>query len=238
MPSQPIIASQPATVVNLPTIDFTRAVYASAAHLQTQWPPDNGAEVAFAGRSNVGKSSAINAITNQLRLARTSKTPGRTRQIVFFDLDAEHRLVDLPGYGYAKVPHNLRQHWQRFMFDYLTQRACLKALIIPMDIRRPLTELDMTMLRCCWEAGLPAHILLTKADKYKRGKAGNTLQQVRARLAGEPDITFQLFSAVTRQGVDEAAAVIAAWLLGQSIQPNRILLTPSEYPETTHADNL
>ena len=197
------------------TIDFTRAAYALAAHQQNQWPPDAGAEVAFAGRSNVGKSSAINAVTNQQRLARTSKTPGRTRQIVFFDLDAERRLVDLPGYGYAKVPQNLRRHWERFMADYLTGRACLKALVVPMDIRRPLTDLDQTMLRCCWEVGLPAHILLTKADKYKRGRASNALQQVRERLKGEPDTTVQLFSAVDKQGVEQTRKVIVGWLLGQ-----------------------
>lgn len=196
------------------TIDFTRTAYVLAAHHQNQWPPDDGAEVAFAGRSNVGKSSAINAITNQQRLARISKTPGRTRQIVFFDLDAERRLVDLPGYGYAKVPQNLRRHWERFMADYLTQRACLKALVVPMDIRRPLTDLDQTMLRCCREVGLPAHILLTKADKYKRGRASSTLERVRDRLKGEPETSVQLFSAVNKQGVEEAGKVIAGWLLG------------------------
>ncbi len=199
------------------SIDFTRAAYALAAHRQDQWPPDAGAEVAFAGRSNVGKSSAINAITNQQRLARTSKTPGRTRQIVFFDLDAERRLVDLPGYGYAKVPHHLRQHWERLLTDYLTRRACLKALVVPMDIRHPLTDLDRTMLRCCWEISLPAHILLTKADKYKRGRAANALQQVRNHLKDQPETTVQLFSAVNRQGVEEAGEVIAERLLGQVI---------------------
>lgn len=200
------------------TIDLTRITYALAAHHQNQWPPDAGAEVAFAGRSNVGKSSAINAITRRQRLARVSKTPGRTRQIVFFDLDAERRLVDLPGYGYAKVPHHLRQHWERFMADYLTRRACLKALVVPMDIRHPLTDLDQTMLRCCWEVGLPAHILLTKADKYKRGRAANALRQVRERLTDQPEATVQLFSAVSRQGVEQAGEVIAGWLLGESVR--------------------
>ncbi len=202
------------------TIDFTRAVYAIAAQYRHQWPPDVGAEVAFAGRSNVGKSSAINAIARRNRLARASKTPGRTRQIVFFDLDAGHRLVDLPGYGYAKVPRDLQRHWRHFTADYLTRRACLKALVVPMDIRRPLTDLDRTMLQCCREVGLPAHILLTKADKLPRGQAASALARVRAALAEEPavpvpvPVTVQLFSAVKKQGVEEAAEVISGWLLG------------------------
>ena len=196
------------------TIDFTRAVYVLATHYQKQWPEDVGAEVAFAGRSNVGKSSAINAITNQNRLARTSKTPGRTQQIVFFDLDADLRLVDLPGYGYAKAPENLRRHWEQFVTDYLTQRTCLKALVVPMDIRRPLTPLDQTMLQCCWEIGLPVHILLTKADKFKRGKASGVLQSVRKEIKGQPETTVQLFSASKKQGVKEAREVVSEFLLG------------------------
>ena len=199
---------------HLPVIDFNRAAYALAAHQQSQWPPDTGAEVAFAGRSNVGKSSAINAITRRQRLARISKTPGRTRQIVFFDLDAERRLVDLPGYGYAKVSRELQRHWEQFLADYLTRRACLKALVIPMDIRRPLTDLDQTMLRCRREASLPAHILLTKADKYKRGRAGEVLRRVREELKSEPETTVQLFSAVRKQGVEEASEAITGFLLG------------------------
>lgn len=157
-------------------IDFSRAQYSLAAHHPGQWPEDIGAEVAFAGRSNVGKSSAINAITRQNRLAKTSKTPGRTRQIVFFDLDIAHRLVDLPGYGYARAPQSLRRHWQDFITEYLFNRECLRALVVPMDIRRPLTDLDVTMLEYCWKQQLPAHILLTKADKFKRGKAASIFQ--------------------------------------------------------------
>ena len=175
-----------------------------AAHYSHQWPPDNGAEVAFAGRSNVGKSSAINAITNQNRLAKTSKTPGRTQQIIFFELDESLRLVDLPGYGYAKAPRNLRQHWQDFIAEYLAARQCLRALVIPMDIRRPLTELDITMLEYCWQIGLAVHVLLTKADKFKRGKALNILQTVSKDLHSQPQTTVQLFSAPNKQGVDEA----------------------------------
>lgn len=194
------------------TIDFTKARYVLAAHYPNQWPTDIGAEVAFAGRSNVGKSSAINAITNQNRLAKTSKTPGRTRQIVFFELTDSLRLVDLPGYGYAKAPGNLRQHWQKFISDYLSVRQCLRALIMPMDIRRPLTELDIIMLEYCWQIGLAVHVLLTKADKFKRAKALNILHTVSKDLKTQPQTTVQLFSATNKQGVDEARKHLARYL--------------------------
>ncbi len=183
-----------------------------AAHYSHQWPEDIGAEVAFAGRSNVGKSSAINAITNQNRLAKTSKTPGRTQQIVFFEIDPTLRLVDLPGYGYAKAPENLRRHWQEFITEYLVTRQCLRALVIPMDIRRPLTDLDITMLQCCWENDLPVHVLLTKADKFKRGKALNILQAVSKDLISQPQTTVQLFSVPGKQGVDEARKQLTEYL--------------------------
>ena len=190
-------------------INFTQARYASSAHYPSQWPPDVGVEVAFAGRSNVGKSSAINAITQQNRLAITSKTPGRTRQINFFNLDAAHRLVDLPGYGFASAPQSMRRHWQQFATTYLTERNCLRALVLPMDIRRPLGSLDAAMLECCWQNGLAVHVLLTKADKFKRGKASNVLHAVREQLQGRPQTTVQLFSALKKQGVDEARQQLA-----------------------------
>ena len=187
-------------------IDFTQAEYALAAHYPRQWPPDRGVEIAFAGRSNVGKSSALNAITNQNRLAKTSKTPGRTQQIVFFDVGETIRLVDLPGYGYAKAPKELRRHWEAFITAYLYHRQCLKALIIPMDIRRPLTDLDMSMLECCQQIQLTAHILLTKADKVKHGKAVSTLHAVVRQLKVCPGnaVTVQLFSASKKRGIEEA----------------------------------
>ena len=197
---------------NSTNIDFSAASYLVAAHYPNQWPEDQGAEVAFAGRSNVGKSSAINAITNRRGLAKTSKTPGRTQQIVFFELDETRRFVDLPGYGFAKAPEKLRAHWETFITDYLVNRECLRALIIPMDIRRPLTELDQTMLELCWQTGLAAHVLLTKADKFKRGKAMNILQSVRKQLVDQPLTSVQLFSASSRQGVDEARSVITGFL--------------------------
>ena len=203
------------------SIDFTKARYSLAAHYPHQWPEANASEVAFAGRSNVGKSSAINAITNQNRLAKTSKTPGRTQQIVFFDVEDDIRLVDLPGYGYAKAPESLRQHWKSFISDYLFNRACLKALVIPMDIRRPLTELDLTMLECCWESDLSVHVLLTKADKFKRGKSASILQSVKKELDSAPKTTVQLFSALKKQGVDVARSRLnELYSLESSRQPN------------------
>jgi GTP-binding protein len=200
----------------LTTIDFTRASYSLAAHYSHQWPEDTGAEVAFAGRSNVGKSSAINAITNQNRLAKTSKTPGRTQQIVFFEIEPGVRLVDLPGYGFAKAPEKLRLHWQQFIAEYLVSRQSLRGLVIPMDIRRPLTELDITMLECCWENGLPAHVLLTKADKFKRGKALNILKAVSKHLIDQPLTTVQLFSVPGRQGVEEARSHLSDLLTDEA----------------------
>ncbi|MEM7195187.1 MAG: ribosome biogenesis GTP-binding protein YihA/YsxC [Pseudomonadota bacterium] len=194
-------------------IDFTKATYRCSAHYPDQWPPDEGVEVAFAGRSNVGKSSAINAITRQNRLAKTSKTPGRTQQINFFDLSDTHRLVDLPGYGFAKAPEQMRAHWQEFITAYLNERQSLRGLIVPMDIRRPLTELDLVMLECCWQSGLFVHVLLTKADKFKRGKSANTLHGVKKQLNDKPSTSVQLFSALKKQGVDEARDRLSELLL-------------------------
>jgi len=184
----------------------------SAAHL-SQAPADSGFEVAFAGRSNSGKSSAINALCDQSALCRTSKTPGRTQLLNFFRIDDERRLVDLPGYGYAKVPELVQQQWQGFMIDYLTHRTCLRGLILLMDIRHPLTDYDLNMLDWSAVRGLPIHILLTKADKFNRGPAMAQLYNVRERLhrpAGE--VSVQLFSALKRQGIDQAHAVLDDWL--------------------------
>ena len=169
-------------------------------------PPDEGLEVAFAGRSNAGKSSALNAICQQRALARTSKTPGRTQQIVFFNLDEGRNLVDLPGYGYAKVPEKLKRQWYELVEGYLAERRALQGLILVMDVRHPLTDFDQQMLEWAAHAGMPVHILLTKADKLKRGAANNTLLKVRrdlyraARLRdpeGTPDI--ELETRATRQ---------------------------------------
>jgi GTP-binding protein len=184
----------------------------SAARLE-QAPPDRGHEVAFAGRSNAGKSSAINALCGQHGLARTSKTPGRTQLLNFFALDAERRLVDLPGYGYAKVSVNIKRNWQGSLADYLERRQSLRGLILLMDLRHPLKDYDRQLLDWAAGIGLPVHVLLTKADKLKRGPAGNVLQAVRRELAGYGDrVSVQLFSALKRSGLEEAYAVLDAWL--------------------------
>ncbi len=176
-------------------------------------PADTGAEAAFAGRSNAGKSSALNRITGQRGLARTSKTPGRTQQINFFDLGAGRRLVDLPGYGYAKVPQLLKARWQRSLGEYLQIRESLRGLVLLMDCRHPLTEYDQQMLAWCQQAGLPVHVLLTKADKLKRGPAANALLALRKQLpALHPGASAQLFSALKNSGVDEVRAVLTQWL--------------------------
>jgi len=181
-------------------------------------PADSGTEVAFAGRSNAGKSSALNAITQRKALARTSKTPGRTQHLVFFALDAHTRLVDLPGYGYAKVPERIKQQWGQAMADYLHSRESLQGLVLLMDIRHPLTDFDQQMLDWCQHAGMPVHILLTKADKLKRGAAQNTLLKVKKRLEGYPAVSVQLFSALKKQGVEEAQSVLMQWLAMTEMQ--------------------
>lgn len=179
----------------------------------SQAPVETGAEVAFAGRSNAGKSSAINTITGQKALARTSKTPGRTQLLVFFELDPDHYLVDLPGYGYARVSEQIKLQWQQHMGEYLQQRQALQGLILVMDIRHPLTDYDRQMLDWCRHAQLVVHILLTKADKLKRGAARNTLLQVNKTVQQQwPGTSVQIFSSLKREGVDQARAVLDRWL--------------------------
>ena len=189
---------------------LARAVFTAAAHTLRQLPADHGREVAFAGRSNAGKSSALNALCNQNALARTSKTPGRTQQLVFFEVAPGKNLVDLPGYGYAKVPLELREHWQEFINAYFQRREALAGLVVVMDIRHPLREYDQQMLAYAGNRGLPAHCLLTKADKLGRGQQTQTLAAVRRELPER--VTAQVFSAESRLGVDEARAVVCAWL--------------------------
>jgi len=182
------------------TISFNQATFWKSAAKLSDCPPDVGAEVAFCGRSNAGKSSAINKLTNQSKLARTSKTPGRTQLINFFTLEEDLRLVDLPGFGYARVPTAVKQGWHQQMDTYLRERQSLKGLILLMDIRHPLTEFDETMINWSQTANIPLHILLTKADKLKRGPQQNTLLKVRKSLA-EPT-TLQIFSATKNIGID------------------------------------
>ncbi|MDR5866380.1 ribosome biogenesis GTP-binding protein YihA/YsxC [Halomonas koreensis] len=199
-------------------LNYQAARFLTSAPTLAACPADAGAEVAFAGRSNAGKSSAINALTRQKALARTSKTPGRTQLINFFGLDdtAERRLVDLPGYGYAKVPDKVKLEWQRHLADYLRRRASLRGLVLLMDVRHPLSEFDQMMLGWADEAEMPVHILLTKADKLKRGAAKGALQQVRSRLREWEDlVTIQLFSALKKDGIEEVHARLDDWLLAE-----------------------
>ncbi len=172
--------------------------------------PHHGCEVAFAGRSNAGKSSAINTLCDNKGLARTSKTPGRTQLVNFFSLREDSRLVDLPGYGYARVSDKQRQHWGRLLQAYFEGRSCLNGLILVVDVRRVLTDFDRQMLSLAESVNLPAHILLTKADKLKRGKAATALLAVNKELACSA--SAQLFSALNRQGVAEAREVLEKFL--------------------------
>jgi len=181
---------------------FPEARFISSAWQPHQFPADDGTEVAFAGRSNAGKSSALNAIAGRKDLARTSKTPGRTQLINFFALEGAQRLVDLPGYGFAKVPERIREHWQELLSRYVEARATLVGLVIVMDSRRPLTDFDVQMLDWSRANGLAVHVLLTKADKLNRSEANAVLKQVRAAVEGVA--TVQLFSAVAKTGVDDA----------------------------------
>lgn len=183
----------------------------SAAELR-QAPEDEGMEVAFAGRSNAGKSSAINTLCGQKNLARTSKTPGRTQLLNFFSVDDQRRIVDLPGYGYAKVSESIKQQWQGFMADYLIHRQCLRGVVLMMDVRHPLTDYDRNMLDWNAEGDVPTHILLTKADKLKRGPGISQMRKVEKELAAwSAPFSVQLFSSLKRQGVDEAHRVLDDW---------------------------
>ncbi len=188
---------------------FRIASYVLNAHELKQLPRDQGIEVAIAGRSNAGKSSAINTLTDQKSLARTSKTPGRTQQIVIFELDEDRRIADLPGYGYAKVPLKLKAHWRDVMARYFKTRKCLRGVVLVMDIRHPMREFDQQMLVWCEAAGIPCHILLTKADKLKRGPAQSTLLKVKRDL---PAIaSAQVFSSSKKSGLEELVDKLSDW---------------------------
>ncbi|MEN3111616.1 ribosome biogenesis GTP-binding protein YihA/YsxC [Uliginosibacterium paludis] len=176
-------------------------------------PPSMGAEIAFAGRSNAGKSSAINTLVGHTRLAFVSKTPGRTQLINIFRMNNGAALVDLPGYGYAKVPEAIRKQWVKLLENYLTQRDSLIGLILIMDSRHPLTPLDQQMLGWFAPTGRPVHVLLTKSDKLTRGPAAQTLARVRKELAAwGPNITVQLFSSLKKTGVDDVEKIVGSWL--------------------------
>lgn len=176
-------------------------------------PAPNGPEIAFAGRSNAGKSSAINTLAGHVRLAYVSKTPGRTQLINFFRLNSGAILVDLPGYGYAAVPEKVRRDWGSLIETYLKERESLVGLVLMMDSRHPLTELDRQMIGWFAPSGRPIHVLLTKSDKLSRGPASATLLAVRKELAAfGPHVTVQLFSSLKKTGVEECEAVVTRWL--------------------------
>ena len=192
---------------------FQNATYVASAHHLQDLPPPGAPEIAFAGRSNAGKSSAINALANRTRLAFVSKTPGRTQTINLFELAGGGILADLPGYGYAKVPEPLRRHWEGTLSAYLQTRSSLCGLALVMDARHALTERDELMLAWFRPTGRPIHVLLTKSDKLTRSAAAATLARVRQRLrALGGNYTAQLFSSLARTGIEEAEAVFAGWL--------------------------
>jgi GTP-binding protein len=192
---------------------FRAAQFATSAPDPRRLPPDTGAEVAFAGRSNAGKSSALNAICDQSGLARTSKTPGRTQLLNVFVLDESRRLIDLPGYGYAKVPEAMREKWRAAIDAYMRERESLRGVVLIMDARHPLKDFDRQMLGYCAEVELSCHILLTKSDKLSRSEGMRTLAAVRKECATQGwKAAAQLFSAQAKTGLDEARAAISALL--------------------------
>jgi GTP-binding protein len=192
---------------------FANVTYAASAHDLAQLPPDIGAEIAFVGRSNAGKSSAINTLANHNRLAFVSKTPGRTQLINFFTLGEGKSLVDLPGYGYAKVPPAVKAHWEETLAAYVSQREALRGLVLIMDARHPLKPGDEQLLNWYAPTGKPVHCLLTKADKLSRSEQATTLKRVRDQLRlANRNATAQLFSALKKTGVEEAESRIAEML--------------------------
>ncbi len=197
---------------------MTKPIYQNARFLLSvadlkQLPPDQGAEVAFVGRSNAGKSSVLNQLTQNKGLARVSKTPGRTQLINLFGLNEQCRLADLPGYGYAKVPPAVKQQWQQLLDNYLRTRDCLKGLILVMDIRHPLKEFDLMMLEWSLECELAVHILLNKSDKLSQSAVAKTLREVREAVAeGGELISVQTFSALKGTGIKELQQKLDGWL--------------------------
>ncbi|MBT3425466.1 MAG: YihA family ribosome biogenesis GTP-binding protein [Gammaproteobacteria bacterium] len=198
-------------------IDFSKAQFQTSASKLNECPNDVGIEIAFCGRSNAGKSSAINTLTRQKKLARTSKTPGRTQLLNFFSLTENLRLVDLPGYGYAKVPTSIKQHWHKHLDEYLRGRSCLRGLVLLMDIRHPLRTFDQTMISWCNDTGLALHILLTKADKLKRGAQQNTLLGLTKALPSE--VSIQTFSAQNSLGLNELEKKLLTWIPEEETEP-------------------
>lgn len=198
---------------------FQQAKFLTSVAELKQLPPDKGCEVAFIGRSNAGKSSALNTITGIKNLARVSKTPGRTQMINFFSLDEQCccRLVDLPGYGYAKVPKIIQERWAQTIDVYLQNRECLRGLILVMDIRHPMKEIDQHVIAWTVSCGIPVHILLTKTDKLSTAAARKVLKEVEEQLKKYKDkVTLQLYSSLDRTGTEEAQTKISEWFCQQT----------------------
>lgn len=194
-------------------LNFRKAKFVTAFSASSKPPEDRFIEVAFAGRSNAGKSSSLNALTGQKKLARTSSKPGRTQQINFFGIDDKRFLVDLPGYGYAAVSKTLKQEWQGLMEGFLRSRQSLKGVVIIMDIRHPLKESDCQMIEWCDERALPMHLVLTKADKIKKNKINQTLFSVQKDVKEvQTPITVQVFSSETKLGLPELKAKLSEWM--------------------------
>ncbi|NND00191.1 MAG: YihA family ribosome biogenesis GTP-binding protein [Gammaproteobacteria bacterium] len=211
-PLKPETLSTPVNASEIPEILRSPEFILGAAEAK-QFPDDEKIEIAFAGRSNVGKSSAINAIANRRKLARTSKTPGRTQQINFFTLGPNARLVDLPGYGFAQVPLKIKERWEKTIQEYLATRKNLVVLVLLMDIRHPLTDLDWRMINWAGQAELPTQILLTKADKYKRGRIASSVMNVENQLMKiSGNFAVEAFSSSNYLGVVKMRAQMAEWV--------------------------
>ncbi|MFT6194462.1 MAG: GTP-binding protein [Cognaticolwellia sp.] len=206
-------------ILSSTAIHLSKATFTLSAPDIRRLPADSGIEVAFAGRSNAGKSSALNTLTNQRGLARTSKTPGRTQLINIFEIAENKRLVDLPGYGFAKVPMEMKKKWQKALGEYLEKRECLKGLVILMDIRHPLKDLDMDLIQWAVDGELPVLALLTKSDKLSQGKVSGQVLAVRKELAAlNADIKVQAFSSLKRTGSEQADKVICDWFQDENLQ--------------------
>lgn len=200
---------------------FQKATFYTTVNRLRDLPVANGIEIAFAGRSNAGKSSAINSLARRNRLAFVSKTPGRTQHINFYQLGPGRFLVDLPGYGYAKVPAEIRQHWEHLISAYLQTRKSLHGMVLIMDARHPLTPLDRQLLAWFAATEKPVHVLLTKSDKLTKQQANNVLKNVVAFLRENyPQGTVQLFSSMARKGIEEASSVLSAWLGPETDEAN------------------
>lgn len=204
------------STLETPILNFRKVHFVTSAPDIRHLPSNDGVEVAFAGRSNAGKSSALNALTQQKNLARTSKTPGRTQLINLFEVEPGKRLVDLPGYGYAQVPEEMKRKWQASLSEYLQRRTSLKGLVLLMDIRHPLKDTDRQLLSWATENGLPVLVLLTKADKFNAAPRKAIVQQVRRDvLEYDGDVRVEAFSSLKGIGIDRLATILTDWYLHQ-----------------------